>query len=153
MLNGWRALFDSGAGGSGTPEAPLGPDQTRPLPGSEDFGPGAGIPADAESVEIWIFDLPPDADLQVLWVDEGQAWVRAGEGTRFNLGAGRLEAHAPPGSVRVEIPRDLGRAVVGLDGRILLRKTGEEVEILGPVSTRNTSEIVFGPSGRSNEGP
>ncbi len=113
---------------------------------------GAGIAVSSEGVEIWLHGLSSDADLRVLWTDGEEAWVFAGEGTRFTSTDGRLEALDPPGPVRVEIPRAAGRVVLGLDGNVLLRKSGDEVEILGPVQERSPAEIRFGPSRAPNDG-
>lgn len=134
----------------GTPVSP--PDESEPA-SQEYAGPGAGIPAASGTVEIWIHDLPSDADLRVRWTDGDEAWIFAGEETRFNLEAGRIEAFSPTGPVVVEIPRNLNRVVVGLDGSVLLRKSGEEVEILGPIQHRTPTEILFHAPGNPNQDP
>ncbi len=149
-------LLDNVMVGSGTDTQadPTTPD-TEPQAGGDqaEMGPGAGVAAVDGNVEIWIHDLPAEAELRVQWIDGDDAWVFAGEGTRFNTAAGRVEAFSPPGSVRVEIPRNLPGVVVYLNGGTLLRKSGGEVEILGPVHERTPSEILFGPSGVSNDQP
>jgi hypothetical protein len=104
-------------------------------------------------MEIVIREMDPGAELVVRWTDGDEAWVFAGEGTRFNTVAGRLEAIAPPGGVRIEIPRDARAVDVLLNGDLLLRKVNGEVELMGDVRDRTTSEIRFAPSGRSNERP
>ena len=113
---------------------------------------GAGIPVTAGAVEIWIHGLPREAGLRVLWTDSEEAWIYAGEGTRFNSTDGRLEASDPPGAVRVEIPSNLEEVVVGLDGAVLLRKSGGELEILAPVEERTPSEVRFVGRGSTNDG-
>jgi hypothetical protein len=114
---------------------------------------GAGIAAASEEVEVWIHGLSSAAELRVVWTEGEEVWVFAGEGTRFNRDSGRLEAFAPPGVVRVEIPRTLQRVVVRLDGSVLLRKSGEGLEILSPVQRRTPAEIVFDTPGPSNDRP
>ncbi len=146
IMDGWRTLT-----GPGTPSIqPSGP----PLEAGERAGLpapspareiGASVPVGAGSLEIWIHHLPPDATLRVEWVEGDQVGIFAGEGTRFSTGEGRLEAFSPPGSVRVELPRSLTRALVGVDGEVLLRKSGPEVDISGSVQGRTPSEIVFHP--------
>ena len=113
---------------------------------------GAGIPGLAGGVEIWITDLPDGAGLRVLWTDGEEAWAYAGEGTRFNSVDGRLEVFSPPGAVRLEIPRIFQRVVVGLDGGVLLRKAGGELEILAPVQEQTPSEIRFEAPSSTNDG-
>jgi hypothetical protein len=129
--------------------APLAPVEEM----QEDLGPGAGIPAVDGSVEIWIHDLPDDSELRVRWTDGEEAWIFAGQETRFNLQDGKLEAFSPVGPVVVEIPRGLSRVVVGLDGRVLLQKSGEEIEILGPIQERTPFEILFEAPGAPAPSP
>jgi len=154
MVQGWEALTES-VQSSSDQENPLGAgeDQTAPSPEGLIAEIGAGIPALTGGVEIWIHDLATEAELRVVWVDGDEAWIRAGEGTRFTREGSRLDAFEPPGAVRVEIPRDLEQVVVGLNGTVLLRKSGGEVEILGPVQQRTPSEIIFEAPGSTNDGP
>jgi hypothetical protein len=113
---------------------------------------GTRIVPGENGVELGLYDLPEDAEIRVLWVEGEQAGIFAEEGTRFRTEAGRLEAHSPPGGVRVEIPSSLGRVLLTLDGNILLRKSGPDVEILGTVQRQTPREIVFGPGSPPNEG-
>jgi hypothetical protein len=124
-------------------------DSPAALPGIDETG--AGLSVEDGTVEIWIHHLPEEAELRVLWVEGQEAWVYAGESTRFNRSEGRLEAFDPPGAVRVEIPRNAGRVTLGLDGEIILSKVGDELEIRGPVRQRTPSEIRFAPSGVPND--
>jgi hypothetical protein len=144
MTQGWHAFVGS-AGTTTVPGSPEGTPETPGLLSPEQGAPetGAGVSVLVEGPEIWIHDLPAQAGLRVLWTDGEEAWVYAGEGTRFNSVDGRLEAFAPPGAVRVEIPRALQNVVLGLDGEVLLRKAGGELEILAPVRERSPSEIRF----------
>lgn len=109
---------------------------------------GAGLPVLDREVEISLQGLPPGAELRVLWIDGSEAWVYAGEGTRFTLLEARLEVAGPPGAVRVELPRGPGRIILRLDGSVLLRTTGEDLEILGRIKERTPDQIVFDPSRR-----
>lgn len=109
---------------------------------------GAGLPVLDQGVEIWLQDLSAEAELRVVWIEGTEAWVYAGEGTRFTLLDARLEVTGPPGAVRVELPRGPGSVLLRLDGNVILRKTGEEVEIVGGVKERTPGEIVFDSSRR-----
>jgi hypothetical protein len=153
LKDGWQAFTES------TRDEPV-ETPSEPGPGdlpatSNEQGPeeaGAGIPVTAEGVEIWIHGLPSDAGLRVLWTDGQEAWIYAGDGTRFTSTDRRLEAFDPPGTVRIEIPRTLARVTLGLDGEVLLRKSGGELEILRPVQERSPTEIRFEPPPLSNDG-
>jgi len=153
MVQGWEALTELVRTDPGQEDA-QGAGEDPTVFSSEGQMPetGAAILASSRGVEIWIHDLAPEAELRVVWVDGDEAWIRAGEGTRYNWEEGRLEAFSPQGAVRVEIPRNLEQVVVGLNGSILLRKSGGEVEIVGPVQQRTPSEIVFEVPGSTNDG-
>lgn len=109
---------------------------------------GAGLPVLDQGVEISLQGLSPDAELRVVWIDGTEAWVYAGEGTRFTLLDARLEVEGPPGPVRVELPRGPGTVLLRLDGNVILRKAGEEVEIVAEVRERTSEGIVFEPPRR-----
>ena len=153
VVQGWHALTGSDPITSPVEDRTgTGGDQDALAPGTGLPETGASISASAQGVEIWIHDLPTEADLRVIWVDGDEAWIYAGEGTRFNRIGGRLEAFAPPGAVRVELPRNLRQVVVGLDGSVLLRKSGDDVEILAPTQERTPTEILFDAPGTTNAG-
>ena len=144
IVEGWWALTgpaENGPVGEDTGEGGATPEALLPEGGILETG--ASIPSSTQEVELWIHDLAPVAELRIVWTDGEEAWIYAGEGTRFNLSGSRLEAFSPPGAVRVEIPRSLQKVVVGLNGNVLLRKSGGEVEIMGPVQERTPSEIIF----------
>jgi hypothetical protein len=145
-LTGQPALTPQTEQGAGEPEELPPPTQETGLPET-----GAAIPVLDEGVEIWIHELPPEAELRVLWTDGEEAWIYAAEGTRFSRTGRRLEAYGPPGPVRIEIPRGVQNLIVGLDDTVLLRKTGEDLEISGPAQERTPSEIRFEAPGRSND--
>jgi anti-sigma factor RsiW len=148
LVRGWEAVAGSGSRPAGAESGvPVDPETvTAPEPGTP-AEIGASIPAGDEGVELWITGLPAGADLRVVWVDGNMAGIFAGEGTRFRTEPGRLDAEAPPGAVRVEIPRDLGRVVVGVDGRVLVRVSGDDVDILGPIQRRTPMEVLLRPGG------
>ena len=112
---------------------------------------GASIPSSEEGVELWVQDLSEGAEVRVVWVEGDQAGIFGQEGTLYRREANRLEAQGPPGSVRIEIPRSFSGTVIGVNGRIILRKSGESLEVLGPVLSRTESEIRFGPFPPSGE--
>lgn len=146
IMDGWQALrgpeTTSVRPSEPTPETVGGGDVSTGAPAEEI---GASVPVGTGSLEIWVHGFPSGAALRVEWVDGDQVGVFAGEGTRFRTGEGRLEAFSPPGSVRVELPKSLTQVLVGVDGEVLLRKTGAEVDISGSVQGRTPSEIVFHP--------
>ncbi|MFC1659834.1 anti-sigma factor family protein [Gemmatimonadota bacterium] len=110
---------------------------------SPDVEAGAGIGVAGGEVELRILDLPARAEVRVLLVDGDMAGIYGPEGTHFRTEAGRLEAVAPLGGLRVEVPRSAARASVFVNGELYFLKTGDRLEILGPVQDSAAAEIRF----------
>ena len=146
LARGWEGLAGGGSPVMETEIMTPPPEEAPTPPPPEDAAEtGASILAGAEGVELWIRGLPAGAELRVVWVDGNMAGIFAGEGTRFRTETGRVEAEAPPGHVRVEIPRSLGSVVVGVNGTMLLRVSGGEMDIFAPVQRRTPMELLFRP--------
>ncbi len=149
IARGWGAVRAPGTpavleGTPGAPEGAVAAPEVQPFP----FETGATLLPEAGGVELWIHEVPPGTEVTVLLSEEGQAGIFAGTGTRYRTEAGKLEAWAPPGAVRVELPRDLPRAVVGVNGVVVLRQAGAQREIMGVVVRQGAGEIVLrAPSG------
>jgi hypothetical protein len=152
IARGWQAITGADEHGPELqhPTSPTGEDLLFPGMGAPETG--TRIAPSGGGIQLALYDLPADAEIRVLWVEEEQAGIYAGEGTRFRSGEGRLEAHSPPGGVRVEIPSSLSRVLLTVDGRVLLRKTDSNVEIVGTVQRQTPREVVFGPGSGPNEG-
>lgn len=151
LTQGWGDVTQEGAeveGARNTDDPSTAPAPEREVPPET----GVGITVPSEGMDISVHGLLPGAELRLLWTDGEEAWIHAGEGTRFNRTGGRLEAFSPPGDVRIEVPRSTPYMVVRLDGVMLLRKTGSDLEIMGPVLESTASEIRFGPFGTAGIG-
>ncbi len=153
LAQGWNVLTGD-SGPQGAAQDGIQPEGGDPagLPDPSAQETWARMVPGGDGVEIGLFDLPDDAEIRVLWIQGEQVSVFAHEGTRFRTEANRLEAHSPPGGVRVEIPNSLTRVLLTLDGRTLLRKSGTEVEILDSVQSQSPREVVFGSGLPPNEG-
>lgn len=153
IMDGWHAFTgntatqtDQGEAVSGQPEAALEgavsvPEET-----------GASILPGGEGVEVWVQELSAGAEVSVLWTDDDQVRIFSGEGTGYRTANGRLEAVSPTGSVRIQIPRTLRNVVVGANGQVLMRKTGNSLEVLVPTLNRTPDEIRFAPLVSSDRG-
>jgi hypothetical protein len=82
-------------------------------------------------------------EVHVRWVTGAEAAVFAPVGSQFTSGEDRIEATVAPGSVRVELPRNLVPISLEVNGRIYLHKVAGGLEIPGPAEERGTEEIVF----------
>jgi hypothetical protein len=126
---------------------PFGPESAS-VPGEGEAGAGIGT-ADGE-IELRVLDLPEGAEVRVLLVDGDHAGIYGPPGTHFRTEAGRIEAVAPSGSVRVELQRGARSAQVIVHGELYLRKIGDRLEILGPVRDSAAAEIRFQPGAARN---
>jgi hypothetical protein len=150
-LREWLARTWETASGPGkaAPEA-------SPAPAGATTAPemvGATIPATSDGIELTVLGLPEGSSVRVVLVEGDRAGIFAGEGTRFRSEARRLVASEPPGDITMEIPRGATLVSVVVNGELYLRKTGEGLELLGPVRNRTPTEIRFGPSDRGANPP
>ena len=152
MVRGWEAI--SGAESPSSIASPAGEERgpVEGVGGSSELV-GATLLAGREGIELHVSELAPTASLTIVLVEGNRAGIFTEEGTRFRSESGRLEALGPPGDVTVEIPSEARQVLVVVNGNIYLRKTGQGLELLGPVRTRTPTEIRFGPSGPSSNGP
>jgi hypothetical protein len=104
---------------------------------------GATLLGTGQEVNLVLVGVAEGAEIRVLFVEGEAAGVFAEEGTHFRTEDGTLEAANPPGAVRVELPRDPIPLTLRVNGRILLRRTPEGLEIMGPVRSRSSDEILF----------
>jgi hypothetical protein len=148
ILAGWERVTHGNAPSADEPQAtPSGSEGASAGSGEES---GAGIPTAGGVVEILISDLPANAEVRVLLVDGDNARIYGPPGTHFRTETGRVEAVAPRGAVRVELPHRARVARVIVNGELYLRKNGEQLEILGPVRDSAAAEIRFHPQTRED---
>jgi hypothetical protein len=148
----WAAVSDAGGDAvapTGAVVEPGSPSATPPA--SERVG--ASISVAGERIDLEVSGLRPEASLTVLLVDGEEASIFAAEGTRFRSQAGKLNASDPPGDVTLELPTAATEVRLVVNGQIYLEKNGETLKILGPVETRNRTEIRFSPFGGGANAP
>ena len=123
-------------------EVPVVPAPLPEAPTPEEVGVRLVAAADG-SLTVSIVGLAPGGRVRVRLVDEEASGVYAAEGARFQTSAGRVEAMVPGSYVRIELSRALAAAAVEVDGALYLRKTGEHLELAGPVPDSTDAEISF----------
>lgn len=114
-----------------------------PVPSLTSEEAGAGIGVAGGVVELRVEGLPEGEEITVLLVDGDQAGIFGPPSTRFRTEEGKVEAFATEGGIRVELPRSARRATVIVNGAPYLRKSGDSLEILGPVKDSAAAEIRF----------
>jgi len=138
----WATLFGEGPVTQRSVRGPV----DAPLPMAEDPElVGATLQMTGGGVELRIEGLLEGAEIRVLLVEGDRVGIFAGEGTRFRTESGLLEARGAPGGVTVEIPQDAPLVEMSVNGVVFLRKRAGEMELPGPVTSRTSSEIRFGP--------
>ena len=103
---------------------------------------GVAVPTSQNGIRVVLTGAAPGAELEVLWGDGATARVSAPEGSAFSYGDGLLVAQLADGAVRVELPSS-GPVSVEVDGQLYLRRTGDVVEVDGPLSVRSESGVLF----------
>jgi hypothetical protein len=138
ISSGWDRI----TGGSALEEGVTPPeDSPIPSPASEEAGAGIGVSGGI--VELRVEGLPEGEEITVLLVEGDQAGIYGPASTRFRTEDGRVEAFVTEGGIRVELPRAVNRATVVVNGIPYLRKSGDSLEILGPVKDSAAAEIRF----------
>jgi hypothetical protein len=138
ISSGWDRIM-----GSGSPEEGALAPMEAPPPALTSEEAGAGIGVAGGVVELRVDGLPEGEEVTVLLVDGDQAGIFGPASTRFRTEEGRVEAIATEGGIRIELPRGVRRATVVVNGVPYLRKSGDSLEILGPVRDSASSEIRF----------
>ncbi len=129
-------------GDAGKPQATVEATQTAPAASAAketavrmDLGPG---PA-----RIVLRGVRAGTAVEVTLVRGTTAAVTAPRGTRFATSRGWIEADVAPGTVLVELPRDVVPATLEVAGRVYLRNTDAGVQIPGPAGRHTDGSIRF----------
>lgn len=115
----------------------------RVAPEQEAQSAGVTVPVASAGIRVLVSSLGPLDHLEVVWVDGGSARVDAPAGSRFSYAEGRVEALVAGGPVRIELPRSGASVTVEVDGVPYLTRTGDVVEVTGPVGQRSDARILF----------
>lgn len=115
----------------------------RVAPAQEAQAAGVTVPVASSGMRVLVSSLGPLDRLEVVWVDGGSARVDAPPGSRFSYAEGRVEALVAGGPVRVELPRSGASVTLEVDGVRYLTRTGDVVEVTGPVGERTDARILF----------
>ncbi|MEX2472860.1 MAG: hypothetical protein WEA34_11805 [Gemmatimonadota bacterium] len=115
----------------------------RVAPEQEAQSAGVTVPVANAGIRVLVSSLGPLDRLEVVWVDGQSARVDAPPGSRFSYAEGRVEALVAGGPVRIELPRSGASVTVEVDGMPYLTRTGDVVEVTGPVEERTEARILF----------
>jgi hypothetical protein len=87
--------------------------------------------------------LASGSELIVALVDGDSASVAAPVDATFRGSDGLLEATAPAGPVRVDLPRGVADVSLEVGGRLYLRVRGGQLEVTAPTLGRSSAEVSF----------
>lgn len=127
----------------GDDTSPAADPAVRVVPEQEAQSAGVTVPVASAGIRVLVSSLGPLDRLEVVWVDGGSARVDAPPGSRFSYAEGRIEALVAGGPVRIELPRSGASVTVEVDGVPYLTRTGDVVEVTGPVGERTDARILF----------
>lgn len=128
---------------TGDDTGPAAAPAVRVVPEQEAQSAGVTVPVANAGIRVLVSSLGPLDRLEVVWVDGGSARVDAPPGSRFSYAEGRVEALVAGGPVRIELPRSGASVTVEVDGVPYLTRTGDVVEVTGPVGERTDARILF----------
>ena len=141
---GWAAGWDRAAElflGGPSPEET---DATL-VPGGADpdqTGEVAGVLLDVGTeLSVVLDDITPGTLLVVRLIEGTQAAVFAAEPARFRTSDGRIEVTEASNRISVDLPRSLVAASIEANGRVYIRKIGDELDVRGAVVSRTPEEI------------
>ena len=103
----------------------------------------AGVRLEVETGELLVLlrDIEPGTELDVRFVDGFQAAAFAAQPARFRTAEGRIEVIGGSGRIRVDIPRSVDVASIRVNGRMYIRKAGDELDVAGPIVAQTSGEI------------
>ena len=105
----------------------------------------AGVRLEVETGELLVLlqDIEPGTVLDVRFVDGFQAAAFAAQPARFRTAEGRIEVIGGSGRIRVDIPRSVDVASIQVNGRMYIRKAGDELDVAGPIVAQTPGEILL----------
>lgn len=128
---------------TGDDTSPAADPAIRVAPEQEAQSAGVTVPVANAGIRVLVSSLGPLDRLEVVWVEGGSARVDAPPGSRFSYAEGRVEALVAGGPVRIELPRSGASVSLEVDGVPYLTRTGDAVEVTGPVGERTDARILF----------
>ncbi len=104
-----------------------------------------GVRLEVETGELLVLlqDIEPGTELDVRFVDGFRAAAFAAQPARFRTAEGRIEVIGGSGRIRVDIPRSVDVASIQVNGRMYIRKAGDELDVAGPIVAQTPGEIRF----------
>jgi hypothetical protein len=75
---------------------------------------------------VFVEEVQPGREVEVLWLAGTNAWVTAGPGARYSVGDGSATVRAPNGPVRLGIPRSAPWVSLRINGRMVYEGAGDD---------------------------
>ena len=103
----------------------------------------AGVRLEVETGELLVLlqDIEPGTELDVRFVDGFQAAAFAAQPAHFRTAEGRIEVIGGSGRIHVDIPRSVDVVSIQVNGRMYIRKVGDELDVAGPIVAQTPGEI------------
>lgn len=142
-VRGWLRLgWDRLAGGPEPASVPTAAAPEAAAP-ALDAPAGIRIEPDLGRLRLVLRDVAGGTPVEVAFVASGSAGAFVTGEARFQAGEGRIDVTAPTGPVRLEVPATATELVLVVDGVTWLTRTGERVEVAGPVVERSEDGVRF----------
>lgn len=144
-----REWLATGPGAAGAPAASA----VEAIPDPADDEVAVYLLPNSGEVRVELVSLPPGGEVRVEWVDRDDAAVVAPGGSRFETSPGRVQVAVAGSRVRVELPRSVPRALVLGNGERYLARSGDRLDVTGPVAGTSGDTLLFRlPGGGTPDG-
>lgn len=94
-------------------------------------------------IRITVRGMTAESELEVVWLDTPTARISAALGSSYSLAEGHLQATVTAGPVRVEIPRGASMISIEVNGRMVLQRSEDGLELPGQVLGQDPDRILF----------
>jgi hypothetical protein len=94
-------------------------------------------------IRITLRGMIAESELEVVWLDTPTARISAALGSSYSLAEGHLQATVTAGPVRVEIPRGASMISIEVNGRMVLQRSEDGLELPGQVLGQDPDRILF----------
>ena len=87
------------------------------------------VPVGAEGLTVTLRGVPEGEQIEVVWTDGATAEISAADGSSYSIAEARAEAVVTGGPIRLTLPASAGPIRVEVNGRRVLSRRAEEIEL------------------------
>ena len=101
------------------------------------------VPVGDEGLTVSLRGVPEGEQIEVVWTEEATAEISAADGSSYAIAEGRAEAVVTGGPIRLTLPSLAGPIRVEVNGRRVLPRRAEEIELPEGSIEESTSRLLL----------